>query len=445
MRITFIFFTFLLFWNHLLNAQVGNKDKHRLIVTTDLGGCDPDDTQSMIHLLLCSNVIDIEGLISAQVWEDVSDRTAYISDIIEQFGKVLPNLNKHSKGYPDLNHLRMIVKRGQSLSNMDGVGQGKDSPGSQLIISAVDKKKDHRPVWLTAWGGMNTIAQALWKVKHTRSEKALRKFISKIRIYDVLGQDDAGAWIAKNFPEVVYIRNKEVYGWGPSDQWIKRNIQNCKPLGKYYPDRIWAPEGDSPAFLYVYANGLNVPDSLEYGGWGGRFSTQKTNGIRGMDFIVHSGKDEMQYAPYYMHGSCGEGCAAINKWRQHIWNDFAARMQWTTTDNYKSVNHHPHAILNGDGSLKHISRKLKNGSVLILDASASTDPDGDELVYKWSVYTEPGTYKGKIKIDNANMAKCKVHIPVDAMGKNIHIILELTDKGTPALTVYRRVVVEVDK
>lgn len=32
-------------------------------------------------------------------------------------------------------------------------------------------------------------------------------------------------------------------------------------------------------------NGLNVPDSLAYGGWGGRFKMERTAGIRGMDFI----------------------------------------------------------------------------------------------------------------------------------------------------------------
>ena len=236
-------------------AQVANEDKHRLIVTTDLGGTDPDDVQSMIHLLLCSNVIDIEGLISSQVWMDDPDKTAKISEVVEQFGEVLPRLNKHAEGYPGLNQLRAIIKQGQPVSNMAGVGSGKDSPGSELIISVVDKKKDQRPVWLAAWGGMNTVAQALWKVKHTRSEKAFKKFISKIRIYDVLGQDDAGAWIAKNFPEIIYIRNREVYGWGPSDQWIKENIQSCLPFGKHYPNRVWAVEGDSPSFLYVYAMG----------------------------------------------------------------------------------------------------------------------------------------------------------------------------------------------
>ena len=207
------------------------SEKQRLIVTTDLGGTDPDDTQSMIHLLVCSNMMDIEGLISSQVWMDDPDKTGKIKAVVEQFGEVLPRLRKHAGGYPDLDYLRSITLRGQEKSNMSGVGEGKDSPGSELIIAAVDNPKDRRPVWIAAWGGMNTLAQALWKVSRTRTPEEVEAFVSKIRIYDILGQDDAGAWIAKNFPDIVYIRNTQIYGWGPSDEWTKNNIQNCLPLG----------------------------------------------------------------------------------------------------------------------------------------------------------------------------------------------------------------------
>ena len=64
MKKVLFFFFFLTAWSLYSEAQVANEDKYRLIVTTDLGGTDPDDIQSMIHLLLCSNVIDIEGLIN---------------------------------------------------------------------------------------------------------------------------------------------------------------------------------------------------------------------------------------------------------------------------------------------------------------------------------------------------------------------------------------------
>ena len=76
MKKVLFFFFFLTVWSLYSEAQVANGDKHRLIVTTDLGGTDPDDIQSMIHLLLCSNAIDIEGLISSQVWMDDPDKPA---------------------------------------------------------------------------------------------------------------------------------------------------------------------------------------------------------------------------------------------------------------------------------------------------------------------------------------------------------------------------------
>lgn len=79
--------------------------KQRLIVTTDLGGTDPDDTQSLIHLLLCSNTVDIEGLVSSQVWIDTPDKADKIREVVKQFGPVLPRLKKHAAGYPDENYL----------------------------------------------------------------------------------------------------------------------------------------------------------------------------------------------------------------------------------------------------------------------------------------------------------------------------------------------------
>ena len=428
---------------HLQAASIQKSDKQRLIVTTDLGGTDPDDTQSMIHLLLCSNTIDLEGIISSQVWSDYPDRVEAIINVVNRFCEVIPRLNKHADGIPDAAYLTSIVKNGQSKSNMDGVGEGKDSPGSELIIAAVDKRGDKRPVWIAAWGGMNNVAQALWKVAHTRSPEELKRFTEKICIYDVLGQDDAGAWIAKNYPDIPYIRNKAVYGWSPSDKWIKENIQSQLPFGACYPDRKWATEGDSPSFLYLLANGLNMPEHVDYGGWGGRFDTQKAANIRGMDFIRRSGKDETQYDPYYMYGTAPEGGDAIRKWQAHIWNDFAARMAWTTTDDYSAVNHHPTAAVGKDRSLKCRHEKARPGDVLQFDASRSSDPDGDSLNFRWTVYAEPSTYKGTVDIEGGDTPRCRVAVPANASGKTIHLILTVTDDGTPALTAYRRIVIEV--
>lgn len=426
--------------------SIGNlysQEKSRIIVTTDLGGTDPDDIQSMIHLLVCSDGIDIEGIISQLAWIPAPDNTAAIKDIIDQYGKVLPNLRKHSSDFPSAEYLKSITVQGQKVPHMDGVGNGLDSPGSNLIIKVVDNKHDNRPVWLVAWGGMNTIAQAIWTVKNTRNNREFTKFADKIRIYDILGQDDAGAWIAKNFPEILYIRNTEVYGWTPDDEWIKNNIQSKGLLGRTYPDRRWATEGDSPSFLYFCANGLNTPEHPEYGGWGGRFSTTKQKNIRGMDFVEKSGKPESVYDDYYMTVSSEEGIGAINRWKHHIYNDFAARIIWSASPRYEMANHHPKPVISNYGSTAPIYINAHAGKELTLNAGQSSDPDGDSLSFNWSFYPEPSTYKGRLEITNANSTDLELKIPAEAKGKSIHLILEVTDNGQPSLTSYKRVVISV--
>lgn len=76
------------------------NEKNRVIVTTDLGGADPDDIQSMIHLLVCSNVYDIEGLISSQAWVTDPDRTGKVREVVECFGEVLPRLKNTIQAIP---------------------------------------------------------------------------------------------------------------------------------------------------------------------------------------------------------------------------------------------------------------------------------------------------------------------------------------------------------
>jgi hypothetical protein len=294
------------------------------------------------------------------------------------------------------------------------------------------------------WGGMNNAAQAIWKVRETRSERELNKFLSKLRLYDILGQDDAGAWIAKNFPDVFYIRATGVYGWQPSDEYLDEHIQNHGPLGAVYPDRKWATEGDSPAFMHVYPNGLNDPDQIDQGGWGGRFSFTKKAGIRSMSEVAKIKEDaEPQYDPYYMYGNTDEGSDAIERWDKGFNNDFAARMDWSNTENYYDANHHPVAVLNGDNSRRVMEMTAFPGTFISLSAEGSSDPDGDALKYAWSFYDEASSYERAVNIEHSASSSAILEIPDDAAGKDIHVVLELYDNGTPNLYAYRRMIIHV--
>ena len=284
----------------LLTVVTSGFAQTRVIVMSDIGGSDPDDTQSLVHLLVTLDQIELEGFISQHAWVPYGQGAIrLINGIIDRYESVQSNLIVHSKDFPTAEYLRSIVKEGQKEAAMKGTGKGKDSDGSEWIIKVVDED-DPRPVWISAWSGMNTLAQALIKVRDTRTPEELEQFVNKIRVYDVLGQDDAGAWIVRNFPDLIYIRNKEIYGWAPADEWTRENVQNVGPLGQIYPNRIWATEGDSPSFFYCFDNGLNVPERPDYGGWGGRFDLTRKEGIRSMDWVVRNNLDETQYDPYHM-------------------------------------------------------------------------------------------------------------------------------------------------
>ncbi len=425
----------------LLTVVTSGFAQTRVIVMSDIGGSDPDDTQSLVHLLVTLDQIELEGFISQHAWVPYGQGAIrLINGIIDRYESVQSNLIVHSKDFPTAEYLRSIVKEGQKEAAMKGTGKGKDSDGSEWIIKVVDED-DPRPVWISAWSGMNTLAQALIKVRDTRTPEELEQFVNKIRIYDVLGQDDAGAWIVRNFPDLIYIRNKEIYGWAPADEWTRENVQNVGPLGQIYPNRIWATEGDSPSFFYCFDNGLNVPERPDYGGWGGRFDLTRKEGIRSMDWVVRNNLDETQYDPYHMLPASSEGGNAINIWKQEIFNDFAARMLWTVTDSYTDANHHPVAVFGRETGKDIIYKRVKAGHSLKLDASRSADPDGNDLTYEWIYYKEPGTYKGTLDILQSESVQTII-IPDDAKGKTIHIVLKVTDNGKPSLTSYRRIVLE---
>jgi hypothetical protein len=131
--------------------------KPRIITTTDLGA-DPDDEQSMVRLLVSANEFDIEGLIvSTGCWKKSQSDTKMLDKLVDAYGKCVDNLSVHAQGYPSVEYLRSISVMGQTGYGMDDVGDGKDSPGSDLIVASVDKD-DLRPVWIGAWGGANNVA-----------------------------------------------------------------------------------------------------------------------------------------------------------------------------------------------------------------------------------------------------------------------------------------------
>jgi hypothetical protein len=129
----------------------------------------------------------------------------------------------------------------------------------------------------------------------------------------------------------------------------------------------------------------------------------------------------------------------IWRWRKEFQNDFSARMLWTTKS-FNECNHSPVPRLAHNDHLT-----VKSGEQFHLNADGTTDPDGDSMSYLWFQYPEAGTYKGLVSFRpfSPNLYRLPVTAPVVSTEQTIHFILKVTDKGTPALTRYKRVIVTV--
>jgi Protein of unknown function (DUF1593) len=446
------------------HIESGTPERPRVVVLTDIG-IDPDDEESLVRLLLYTNEMEVEGLIATtSTWQRDAVHPELIEERVRAYGAVLSNLRKHAPGYPAASSLLARIKSGPAVYGLAGVGEGKDGPASELLIAAVERP-DPRPVWITDWGGANVLAQALWKVRSTRSPEQLHAFVSKLRVYSISDQDDAGPWIRRSFPELFWIASVHAFNqyrlaaWGGisgehflhfdsgadftkvGHDWLRDHIRKG-PLGAVYPDFKYIMEGDSPSFLYLVPNGLGVPEHPEYGSWGGRYGKLEEGGGLHADTVDQvTGQDGKVYA---------DNRATIWRWRDAFQNDFAARIQWTLVSSFKQANHNPILTVNGVAGLRPVEVTASAGARVTLDAAGSYDPDHDPIHYHWWQYQEVSNAAfgpvrpPALKLENDGSARASFVVPAPvAEGTVFHVILEVHDDGAPSLTSYRRVIVTV--
>jgi hypothetical protein len=296
------------------------------------------------------------------------------------------------------------------------------------------------------WGGSADLAQALWKVRRARSPEGLRQFTSKLRVHAIGDQDSTGPWIREQFPDLLTITQRRayrgMYRGGDrslvSPQWVEANIHGHGPLGDLYPSYdggdIWSArlgrvrgikEGDTPSFLSLVPNGLGDVEHPWLGSWGGRFGGA---GMRPADLpdtdLDTSGDPDPRMSSVY-------------RWRPAFQADFQARLEWCIRP-FAGANHAPVVRIAGERV-----RVVPPGAGVVLDATASTDPDGDGLAFEWGVYPALPAGSPGVKIEGRDTSRPRVVIGPESAGQTIPLLLAVTDRGRPKLTRYGRVLIKV--
>jgi hypothetical protein len=457
-------------------------DVSRLFVLTDIGN-EPDDQMSLVRLLVYSNEIDIEGIgATTSVWQRDKVQPQLALDIIDAYGKVLPRLREHAAGWRDAEALRRIVYRGVAGYGLAAIDADHPSEAAQALLIAA-KRHDQRPLWVALWGGANTLADALRHARTTLPPAEHEALVRKLRVYSISDQDDAGAWIRREFPQLFYvvtpstqdgadyaratwtgISGDRFYRNGAgadfttvSNEWLERNIRTKGPLGAHYLRYAFIMEGDTPSFLGLIPNGLQSGDHPNWGGWSGRYLLRQPLG-ESRPIWTQGGDSFPRVTSADTVNGVTSDQASIWRWRNEFQNDFAARMDWTVTP-FAAANHPPQPVVNGISGSKELEIAVSVGKPIALDAGASTDPDRNRLAFRWFQYDEAGYDGGNfgpapLDIAGANKARATVTATAPCRPNWLaagecprigvaHLILAVTDNGKPALTRYKRVILRV--
>jgi hypothetical protein len=292
-------------------------ERLRILVSTDIGGSDEDDIQSMIHLLMYADLFDIEGLVSSPPH---GGRVADIFKVIDAYETDLPKLKSHSSRFPEPKYLRSISRQG-AIQTAPEVGYSQPTEGSQWIIERAESE-DPRPLYVLVWGSITDIAQAVHDQPGIKQKLRVHFIASWNREQD----PHAFRYLDQNHADMWMIQDETSFrGWYTGGQqagdlgnrtFVSQHISGGGALGTLFAPLSGGQikMGDTPTVSRLLRG---TPEDPTQPSWGGQFVLHPQRSTWWID------------SPQPEHRQDNRpGAKTVNRWREAFLRDWQGRLEW---------------------------------------------------------------------------------------------------------------------
>lgn len=291
-------------------------DRLRVIVSTDIGGSDPDDFQSMVHFLMYADCFEIEGLIASP---PDRGRVEHLHEVIEVYARDHARLLQHRKTFPSPDHLRAVSKQGAHEPAPEA-GWSEPTGGSDWIVQCA-RRKDARPLYVLVWGSITDVAQAVHDAPDIKA---------KLRVYFISSWNRsmdkaARQYLFDHHPDLWWIESdttfRGMYVGGEQEgdlgnrAFLDEHVRGHGALGDFLVGKLsHIKMGDTPSVLYVLAGDPNDPTGDH---WGGSYI--------GTDHGPHYWTDRQDSD---LREKNYPGARTVSRWRAEWLRDWRTRMDW---------------------------------------------------------------------------------------------------------------------
>lgn len=307
------FLIFLLFIFPFTFERVFVQEKIPVIISTDIGGDDPDDHQSLIHFLLYADQFEILGLISSPPGKG---RKSDLDQVLGAYEADFPKLKNSGLDYPDPEVLKRVSFQG-AIEPQEGESPVILSEGARFLANQV--LNFEKPVYILVWGSMTDLAQAI----HFFPEIKPLVRVYSIGSWNTQQDPKSREYLWLNHPDFWWIENNTTFRgmymggnqdgpWG-NEQFISESVKGFGELGNlFFEKKKDIKMGDTPSVHYLLHGNAENPEGES---WGGSFAKQPDRSNYWSD---RQNPELMENGRF--------GAKTINKFRQEYLSDWKDRI-----------------------------------------------------------------------------------------------------------------------